>query len=257
MGGTELSDRISYLRTRLLISWRTLMMKPFTDHCQSHKACSIQILLCASPFSATCSPTSLCGGTVSPSWRLHSSVCPTCICMNWETCGRSSSMWQWGPSWPFRSDWGNRWEKRQTIMSDKDWKHKGQSDLQSDVSHVPWKCRRRLWTACGQSGNTQGKTTEQSSQFKEEETKNVPAPQWSCSLHPSTRGQWQSSVWTWRKLCCSPSPLWNVLDRFWELSALHHCLIKIFTFASFKCSHSIGQSPAYVQFFKHIPSCTN
>lgn len=104
--------------------------------------CSIQILLCPSPCSATCLPTTLCGGTVSPSWHLHSSACPTCICMNWETCGRSSSMWQSEPSWPCRSDWGNRWEKRQTTTSDKNLKHKGQLDLRSDVLHVPWKCSR-------------------------------------------------------------------------------------------------------------------
>lgn len=75
--------------------------------------------LCLSPFSATCLPTSQSGGTASPSWPLHSSVFPTCICTNWGTSGRSSFTWRWAPSWPCRSDWGNRWAKHRTTMSDK------------------------------------------------------------------------------------------------------------------------------------------
>lgn len=69
--------------------------------------------------SATCLPTSPCGGTVNPSWPLHSSAWPTCICMNWGTCGRSSSTWPWGLSWPCRSDWGSRWVKPRTTTSDR------------------------------------------------------------------------------------------------------------------------------------------
>lgn len=76
------------------------------------------IFLPLSFFSATCSPTSPSGGTVNLSWRSHSYVCPTCICMNWGTFGRSSSTWQWGPSWPCKSDSGNPWENHQTITSD-------------------------------------------------------------------------------------------------------------------------------------------
>lgn len=68
--------------------------------------------------SATCLPTSPCGGTVNPSWPLHSSACPTCTCMNWGTCGRSSSTWPWGLLWPCRSGWGSRWAKRRTTTSD-------------------------------------------------------------------------------------------------------------------------------------------
>lgn len=105
------------------------------------RCAAFQLFSALVPFSATCLPTSPCGGTVSPSWRLHSSVCPTCIFMNWGTCGRSSSTWQWGASWPCRSDWGSRSEKRQTTTSDKNSKQntKGPLDLQLDVSHVPWK----------------------------------------------------------------------------------------------------------------------
>lgn len=69
--------------------------------------------------SATCSPTSPCGGTVNPSWPLLSSAWPTCICMNWGTCGRSSSTWPWGLSWPCRSGWGSRWAKPRTTTSDR------------------------------------------------------------------------------------------------------------------------------------------
>ena len=69
--------------------------------------------------SATCLPTFPCGGTVNPSWPLRWSACPTCICMNWGTCGRSSSTWPWGLLWPCRSDWGSRWVKPQTTTSDR------------------------------------------------------------------------------------------------------------------------------------------
>lgn len=138
--------RISYLLKRVLVQWSPINSNNENfNQCQTHKVCSIQILLCHSPFSATCLPTPLSGGTVSPSWRLHSFVCPTCICMNWGTCGRFSSMWRWGPLWHCRSDWGNHSAKHQTIMSDTNYKHEGQTDLSSYLLHMLWKCTGQSW----------------------------------------------------------------------------------------------------------------
>lgn len=101
--------------------------------------------------SATCLPTSPCGGTVNPSWPLRWSACPTCTCMNWGTCGRSSSTWPWGLLWPCRSDWGSRWVKPRTTTSDgtsKRSKKKQPSSLEQRrggavLSSVPTRWSRR------------------------------------------------------------------------------------------------------------------
>lgn len=172
--------------------------------CQSLKACNIQILLCCFPSSATCLPTSPCGGTVSPSWHLHSSVCPTCICMNWGTCGRSSSMWQWEPSWPCKSNWGSRWAKHQTTTSDKDLKHKELTDPQSDVPHMQ---QRWHWSVWGQRSGR--------------ETKNLAASQFLFAASIVHRPQ------------CGPKLMWSLLDWFWELSTPHHCSTNIFALTFF------------------------
>lgn len=103
----EQSDQILHVLRRLIDPWRTIMVK-------SHSLPTAVCLHC----SATCLPTSPCGGTVNPSWPLHSSACATCICMNWGTCGRSFSTWPWGLLWPCRSDWGSRWAKPPTTTSD-------------------------------------------------------------------------------------------------------------------------------------------
>lgn len=113
--GEKLSDWISYWMRRLIDPWKTTMMKT----CQLPAAVVCFPTAICLHCSATCLPTSPCGGTVNPSWPLHLSACPTCICMNWGTCGRSSSTWPWGLLWPCRSDWGSRWVKLRTTTSDR------------------------------------------------------------------------------------------------------------------------------------------
>lgn len=98
--------------------------------------------------SATCLPTSPCGGAVNPSWPLRWSACPTCICTNWGTCGRSSSTCPWGPSAPCRSDSGSRWARHRTTTSDNNLqraakKQKRKQSLRSGAA--PWPFSSVFW----------------------------------------------------------------------------------------------------------------